>query len=54
MGAYQRNEPVAGDVSTQMTEQNARNYYQVYARYLKGDAWDSLIGRDEAQRQAAE
>jgi hypothetical protein len=38
----------------QVTEQNARNYYQVYARYLKGDGWDSLLGRDETARQAAE
>ena len=54
MGAYKRNEPVPGDVSVQMTEQNARNYYQVYARYLKGDGWDSLLGHGDAERQAAE
>jgi hypothetical protein len=54
MGAYKRNDPIPGDVSVQITEQNARNYYQVYARYLKGDSWDSLLGRGDAVRQAAE
>ncbi len=54
MGAYKRNDPLPGDVSVQITEQNARNYYQVYARYLKGDGWDSLLGSGDPVRQAAE
>jgi hypothetical protein len=54
MGAYKRNDPIPGDVSVQITEQNARNYYQVYSRYLKGEAWDSLLGHGDAVRQAAE
>ena len=54
MGAYKRNDPVPGDVSVQITEQNARNYYDVYAKYLKGDGWESLLGSGDAVRQAAE
>jgi hypothetical protein len=54
MGATARGDFMAGDVSVQITEQNARNYYQVYARYLKGDGWDSLLGRGDVVRQAAE
>jgi hypothetical protein len=45
---------VPGDVSVQITEQNARNYYDVYARYLKGHDWDSLLGSGDSARQAAE
>ena len=54
MGAYKRNDPIPGDVSLQMTEQNARNYYRVYARYLKGDGWDSLLDHGNAVQAAAE
>jgi hypothetical protein len=53
MGAYRRDDPVPGDVSLQITEQTPRNYYRVYARYLKGDGWDSLLGRDRESMQAA-
>ena len=31
MGAYKTNDPVPGDVSTQITDQTPRNYYRVYA-----------------------
>jgi hypothetical protein len=42
-------------VSTQITDQTPRNYYRVYARYLKGESWDQLLGRDLAPlREAAE
>ena len=54
MGAYRRNDPLPGDVSVRITEQNARNYYRVYARYLKGDGWGALLGSGEPHRQAAE
>ena len=54
MGAYKRNDPIPGDVSLQMTEQNARNYYRFYARYLKGDGWDSLLDHGNAVQAAAE
>ena len=53
MGAYKTNDPIPGDVSLQITDQTPRNYYRVYARYLKGHNWDSLLGRDVAPMQAA-
>jgi phenylpropionate dioxygenase-like ring-hydroxylating dioxygenase large terminal subunit len=44
-----------GLVATQMTDQTPRNFYRTYARYLKGDGWDSLLGRDlQPFREAAE
>jgi hypothetical protein len=43
-----------GDVSLQITEQNARNYYKIYGHYMKGDGWDQLLGRGDLVRQAAE
>ena len=36
MGAFATDHPLGGEVSTQITEQIARNYYRVYARYLQG------------------
>ena len=49
-----QSEPSGGDVSVQITEQNARNYYQTYGRYLQGADWNSLLGGGDAVRQAAE
>jgi hypothetical protein len=46
MGAYKVDDPIQGMVSTQITDQTPRNYYRVYARYMKGESWDSLLGRD--------
>jgi hypothetical protein len=53
MGAYRTNDPLPGDVSLQITDQTPRNYYRVYSRYLKGDGWDSLLGRDMRPIQEA-
>jgi hypothetical protein len=53
MGAYKTNDPLPGDVSLQITEQTPRNYYRVYARYLKEEGWDSLLGRDLSPMQEA-
>jgi hypothetical protein len=53
MGAYRTGDPLPGDVSLQITEQNARNYYAVYARYLKGENWDALMGDTARSAQAA-
>jgi phenylpropionate dioxygenase-like ring-hydroxylating dioxygenase large terminal subunit len=35
-----------GEVATQMTDQTPRNFYRAWQRYLNGDDWDSLLGRD--------
>jgi phenylpropionate dioxygenase-like ring-hydroxylating dioxygenase large terminal subunit len=44
-----------GEVATQMTDQTPRNFYRVWQRYMDGDDWDSLLGRDQASlRSAAE
>jgi len=44
-----------GQVATQMTDQTPRNFYRAYARYLRGDAWASLLGHDQhTAREAAE
>ena len=37
MGAYKVDDPMPGMVSTQITDQTPRNYYRVYARYMKGE-----------------
>jgi len=53
MGAYRTDDPIAGDVSLQITEQMARNFYRVYEAYLDGGDWDALIGRGRVPMQAA-
>jgi phenylpropionate dioxygenase-like ring-hydroxylating dioxygenase large terminal subunit len=35
-----------GQVATQMTDQTPRNFYRVWQRYMNGDGWESLLGRD--------
>ncbi|MCC6778040.1 MAG: aromatic ring-hydroxylating dioxygenase subunit alpha [Hyphomicrobiales bacterium] len=55
IGALRRDDPVPGNVSTQMTEENARSFYRAWSRYMNGDAWDALLGGSgPARAQAAE
>jgi Ring hydroxylating alpha subunit (catalytic domain) len=35
-----------GEVATQMTDQTPRNFYRAWQRYMNGDEWGSLLGRD--------
>jgi phenylpropionate dioxygenase-like ring-hydroxylating dioxygenase large terminal subunit len=49
MHAYTSNGIVPGDVSMQITEQNARNYYRRWASYLDGADWQTLLGRKQAE-----
>jgi phenylpropionate dioxygenase-like ring-hydroxylating dioxygenase large terminal subunit len=49
----QRDMPVPGTVSLQITEESARGFYASWQRYRDGAGWDALIGR-AAVRQAAE
>lgn len=35
-----------GEVATQMTDQTPRNFYRAWQRYMNGDNWASLLGRD--------
>jgi phenylpropionate dioxygenase-like ring-hydroxylating dioxygenase large terminal subunit len=36
----------SGEIATQMTDQTPRNFYRAWQRYLNGDPWESLLGRD--------
>ena len=56
LGAHTVGEPIPGVVSTQITEQNARNFYARWYSYMQGAEWDVLLGRtgDAPVRQAAE
>jgi phenylpropionate dioxygenase-like ring-hydroxylating dioxygenase large terminal subunit len=53
LGAHGPDATLAGDVSVQVTEQNARNYYRRYLSYLRGAEWDTLLGAADL-RSAAE
>ena len=45
----------SGEVATQMTDQTPRNFYRVWQRYMNGDNWESLLGRDiQPMQRAAE
>ncbi|MCS6932126.1 MAG: aromatic ring-hydroxylating dioxygenase subunit alpha [Acetobacteraceae bacterium] len=46
LGAWRRGDPVPGDVSLQITEQNARNFYRAWQAHLDGAPWPALIGQD--------
>ncbi len=54
LGQWQKDQLVKGDVSLQVSEQNPRNYYRVWAEYLKGSPWEALIGGASRPAQAAE
>ena len=56
LGAERLDDPLPGEVSTQITEHIARGFYRRLMSYLRGDDWDSLLGRDDPRfaRQAAE
>ena len=56
MGAEHLNEPVPGEVSTQISEHIARGFYKRWGTYMGGGNWDALLGRDDPRftRQAAE
>jgi len=50
-GKFVKDGPYGGDVSYQMTEQNARNYYDRWASYLEGAGWEELMGQTPASQQ---
>ncbi len=53
LGRVQRDTPVPGTVSMQVTEESARGFYASWQRFLDGADWNALIGRP-AVREAAE
>ena len=42
---YKIDDPVAGIVSTQMTEENARRFYQVWTDYLQDKDWQTIMAK---------
>jgi phenylpropionate dioxygenase-like ring-hydroxylating dioxygenase large terminal subunit len=46
LGAWRNGDPVPGVVSTQMTEENARRFYDRWSQYLAGAAWPQLLGSE--------
>jgi hypothetical protein len=52
LGTARDNDPVPGNVSTQVTEENARGFYRSWQRYLDGADWPALIGLPPRRRRA--
>jgi phenylpropionate dioxygenase-like ring-hydroxylating dioxygenase large terminal subunit len=48
LGAFTTSGPVPGQVSTQITENNARGFYERWASYLEGAGWETLLGEQIA------
>jgi phenylpropionate dioxygenase-like ring-hydroxylating dioxygenase large terminal subunit len=46
MNTARSDDPVPGTVSTQMSEENARRFYQRWWQYLQGADWNVLLGRE--------
>jgi phenylpropionate dioxygenase-like ring-hydroxylating dioxygenase large terminal subunit len=53
LGRVQRDAPVPGTVSVQVTEESARGFYASWQRFLDSADWETLIGRQPV-RAAAE
>lgn len=55
MGATRIDDPLPGEVSTQVSEHIARGYYRRWKSYMEGADWDTLLGRDDPRfsRQAS-
>jgi len=56
MHAARLNDPVPGEVSTQVTEHMARGFYRRWSSYMADGGWDELLGLNEprfGQRCAA-
>lgn len=43
MGQVTEDGPVPGRISTQISEENARRYYQSWAMYMEGRSWDEIL-----------
>ncbi len=48
MHQARQDEPVPGRVSTEISEENARRYYQSWAQYMAGASWDEILERPAA------
>jgi hypothetical protein len=47
------NDPVPGEVSTQISEHIARGFYHRWASYLKEAPWDELLGKNDGNGRAS-
>jgi phenylpropionate dioxygenase-like ring-hydroxylating dioxygenase large terminal subunit len=45
--ATRANTPVPGNVSVQITEQNARGFFRRWRDYMEGRGWDDLLGKND-------
>ena len=54
LGKWQPQRDANAIISYQVSEQNPRNYYRIWAEYLNGSPWDMLLGGGGTLRQAAE
>jgi phenylpropionate dioxygenase-like ring-hydroxylating dioxygenase large terminal subunit len=53
--ATRRDDPVPGEVSTQVSEHIARGFYRSWSTYMKGSSWDEIMsGSSVAMPAAAE
>jgi hypothetical protein len=43
MTQSRENDPVPGNVSTQISEANARQFYRRWSDYMEGKAWSELV-----------
>ena len=46
--------PVAGQVSTQISEQNPRRYYEAWAAYMDGQSWDQIYSLGQQARGSSQ
>ncbi len=53
MHAAKIDDPVPGEVSTQMSEHIARGYYRRWRSYMEARDWNALLGRDDPRFKAA-
>ena len=54
IGQVQSGYPMAGRVATQVTEENARQYYRHWNLYMKGADWDQIYQDNRSDAEAAE
>ena len=54
IGKVETGHSMSGRVATQITEENARQYYRHWGLYMEGADWDRLYQGDAANAEAAE
>lgn len=49
LGKVEKDAPVPGNVSLQVSEENPRQFYRRWRDYMDGADWDTLLGRKDTQ-----